>query len=383
MTHLTQTCPYAEPKNVVVYGSMGENVKWVQYHLNQHGANLNVDGIFGTETRFALKEFQKKIGVSANGICDGTTREALKTSGDPKKETTDKSPTLSSNKCPYTEPTTNVKFGMVGESVKWLQWWLNYHGTNPQLEVDGEFGSLTSDALNAFQSAANLEVDCVCGKLTRAALKGDKVQITEKDKTTGNEAHKKMLIEKREQMLDYIESLVGSMYIYGGQNDRATKELIDWSARCFPDFTTPTRAARMKKYLDNHPGKKIPGIDCSGTFWLAENKIQLPLVDGVNVEDATAAGLYNTYCYPIKKSELQPLDLVFNQSLTHVGVVVRNGKIVEAMGSDVGCVLNDSVDDRTAKSIYGPKYGTNENYTGSAWTKFGRLRIYKDIPYGK
>ena len=112
-----------------------------------------------------------------------------------------------------------------------------------------------------------------------------------------------------------------------------------------------------------------------------ETGIQKTLEDifSYDVDDSTAAALYNQYCIPIKKSELRPLDLVFNAALTHMAVVGRDGKIYEAAGSDIGVVVNNSVDDRIVQSIYGKKYGTAEKYRKDPWTKFGRLKIYENI----
>lgn len=71
-------CPYAEPKvNIRLY-SRGEGAKWMQWHLNQHGAKLVVDGIIGSLSRSALITFQKQHGLVADGICGALTRAALK-----------------------------------------------------------------------------------------------------------------------------------------------------------------------------------------------------------------------------------------------------------------------------------------------------------------
>ena len=55
----TTTNPYEEPKITVQFGSTGGSAKWVQFALNQHGAELKVDGIFGKASTAALKAFQK------------------------------------------------------------------------------------------------------------------------------------------------------------------------------------------------------------------------------------------------------------------------------------------------------------------------------------
>ena len=71
-------CPYAEPTKNVYLGTRGEGAKWVQWMLNQNGAKLNVDGVFGTKSRTALITFQRENKLTADGICGVRTRMALK-----------------------------------------------------------------------------------------------------------------------------------------------------------------------------------------------------------------------------------------------------------------------------------------------------------------
>ena len=71
-------CPYDEPLKLVKSGSRGDDAKWVQWHLNKHGASLTVDGIFGTKSVAALKEFQRNWGLDVDGLCGSASRAALK-----------------------------------------------------------------------------------------------------------------------------------------------------------------------------------------------------------------------------------------------------------------------------------------------------------------
>jgi hypothetical protein len=54
--------------------------------------------------------------------------------------------------------------------VKWLQTALNVIGANPPLEVDGEYGPNTKDAVLQFQKTHGLVADGWAGDLTHAAL---------------------------------------------------------------------------------------------------------------------------------------------------------------------------------------------------------------------
>lgn len=234
-----------------------------------------------------------------------------------------------------------------------------------------------------FQRSAGLTADGICGYKTRQALKGGNVSVDSAVAIEANEEYVQMLKDKREKMLDIIEQRVGDVYLYGAQSQNVTDELIDWSAKNFPSYTTAERTKRIKKYIKKHPkntaGQTIGAADCSGLFFMAENVVELPLVDGKDVDDASASGLYYSYCNPITKSELQPLDLVFNNDLTHVGIVIRGNRIAEAAGSDIGVIINDNVDTRVVKSIYGPEYGCSEYYQKGEWKNFGRLKIFEGI----
>ncbi len=70
--------PYAEPTNTLKQGSKGNGVKWLQWELNESGANLAVDGDFGSKTLTALKAYQKGHGLTVDGICGQKTRTSLK-----------------------------------------------------------------------------------------------------------------------------------------------------------------------------------------------------------------------------------------------------------------------------------------------------------------
>ena len=66
---------YPVPSKLLKKGSKGDSVKWLQSALNRKGANLTVDGIFGSGTERELKNFQTKIFVT--GELDESTKSAL------------------------------------------------------------------------------------------------------------------------------------------------------------------------------------------------------------------------------------------------------------------------------------------------------------------
>lgn len=71
---------------------------------------------------------------------------------------------------PYPEPDRVLKKGCFGVDVKWMQYELIAAGYLRRNELDGCFGNITLGALLAFQLENGLEVDGVCGPITRSAL---------------------------------------------------------------------------------------------------------------------------------------------------------------------------------------------------------------------
>lgn len=82
---------YSEPTQLVTswsnavarkcknYIRKGDGVKWVQWELNEAGFNLEVDGICGSKTLKAIKDFQRSSKLSlVDGLVGVETRRALK-----------------------------------------------------------------------------------------------------------------------------------------------------------------------------------------------------------------------------------------------------------------------------------------------------------------
>lgn len=70
----------AIPASAATYrkGSSGEAVRTIQQKLKRWGYyEGTVDGIYGSETAEAVKAFQKKNGLTADGVCGKATQKAL------------------------------------------------------------------------------------------------------------------------------------------------------------------------------------------------------------------------------------------------------------------------------------------------------------------
>lgn len=75
---ISETNPYKLNVSLMKYGSRGESVKYLQYELNKHGANLKVDGIYGKQTELAVVLYQKDHKLVADGKAGPVTLLSLK-----------------------------------------------------------------------------------------------------------------------------------------------------------------------------------------------------------------------------------------------------------------------------------------------------------------
>ncbi len=135
-------------------GDRGDEVTKAQTRLNQKGAALAVDGVFGPKTEAAARAFQRANGLVADGIIGPRTWAVL---------LDDASKPIPGKTIPRT-----IRRGDTGPEVRQAQTQLNRHGS--ALTVDGIFGPKTEEATRAFQKKNQLEVDGIIGPKTWAAL---------------------------------------------------------------------------------------------------------------------------------------------------------------------------------------------------------------------
>lgn len=128
-------------------GDRGNFVYLLQFILNEYGYNLSVDGIFGTRTLNAVRDFQRNNSLSVDGIVGNNTWKTLLT----------------------LPPYPLLKENYRGAYVKFLQQLLESN-LYPVGNIDGIFGSRTLNAVKAFQQANGLTVDGIVGNNTWNAL---------------------------------------------------------------------------------------------------------------------------------------------------------------------------------------------------------------------
>lgn len=142
--------------NILSKGQVSNDVKNLQNDLKTLGyLTGNADGAFGAGTEAAVKAFQQKHGLTADGLAGSSTRakiaDAIAEKNKPK-------------------PESNVlKLGSKGENVRTLQNNLNALGYNAGT-ADGQFGNNTQTAVTKFQKTYGLTADGQAGPNTLNAI---------------------------------------------------------------------------------------------------------------------------------------------------------------------------------------------------------------------
>ena len=148
-------------------GSTGSAVEQLQFWLNtlaQYESSipsLTVDGVYGTGTANTVRAFQRKYGLTVDGVVGRTTWT----------EVYDQFRSIQSdNGTPNAYPGTALRQGSSGQNVRLVQFWLKiartvYSSLN-NITVDGIFGSSTTAAVRRFQAYFGLTSDGVVGRTT-------------------------------------------------------------------------------------------------------------------------------------------------------------------------------------------------------------------------
>ncbi|MET8570184.1 peptidoglycan-binding protein [Streptomyces sp. NPDC004783] len=140
-TEATAARPATTTWPALRHGARGVDVATAQDLLAAAGHRVSADGVFGTATTRAVKDFQKSRRLAADGVVGARTWTAL---------------------------SVTLRSGDKGRAVRALQRQLGQEGH--RLAVDGVFGAGTASAVRAVQRAHGLSADGVAGPRTWAAL---------------------------------------------------------------------------------------------------------------------------------------------------------------------------------------------------------------------
>lgn len=148
-------------------GSTGSAVEQVQFWLNtlaQYESaipSLAVDGRYGAATASAVRAFQRRYGLTVDGMVGRETWNAIYN---------EFRSIQSDNGTPNAYPGTALREGASGQNVRLVQFWLKiahtvYSRLN-DITVDGRFGAATTAAVKRFQTYFGLTSDGVVGRTT-------------------------------------------------------------------------------------------------------------------------------------------------------------------------------------------------------------------------
>ena len=148
-------------------GSSGSAVEQLQFWLNtisQYVSSIpsvTVDGRFGSGTAAAVRAFQRRYGLTVDGVVGEATWNAVYAQF---------FSIQSDNGTPNAYPGTALREGASGQNVRLVQFWLKiartvYTALN-NTSVDGKFGPSTRRAVAAFQRYFGLSDDGVVGRAT-------------------------------------------------------------------------------------------------------------------------------------------------------------------------------------------------------------------------
>ena len=159
------------PGTVLRRGSTGSSVEQVQFWLSdlaQFDASLpgvTVDGRYGAATERAVRAFQQKQHLTADGVVGQTTWKALYAAW------VDAQSDLGGTAWPGMV----LRRGDTGMEVRLVQFWLRLAADNytalRTVTVDGKFGAATVSAVQAFQTLFGLTSDGAVGRSTWNKLK--------------------------------------------------------------------------------------------------------------------------------------------------------------------------------------------------------------------
>lgn len=370
LSALSKSSDAAKPSTSgLTVGSRGSAVTNLQQMLKDRGYySYNIDGIFGSITQKAVKEFQSIVGLPVTGVADDKTIDALKSRSSQ-------------------ETSTVLKVGSTGSAVTDLQNKLKKAGTF-HAETTGYFGPVTEKAVKDFQKAKKLQVTGTATKETMDALDG----LTEKvvsSPSTGEDYGDLLKKGSTGSLVKELQSKLQAIGLYSGPldgdfgngTDRAVRNFQSRNKLTVDGIVGPATWEKLKQstgYEGNSNdgnsdsgssnssfsvmdliadaslyigvpyvwGGNTPtqGFDCSGFLVYVFNKqgVSLPrtMAQMWNVTTAVSSPSVGDIVY----------FTTYKPGASHGGIYIGNNKFIHA-GSSTGVTISDMT-----SSYWAPRY---------------------------
>ncbi len=288
--------------NAASYGDEGEEIKTYQTCLAELGYYTgDADGYFGNDMVTAVKRFQDKNGLIADGAIGPVTAEML----------------FSDSAQPYA-----YTLGDSGEGVTEIQQRLVSLGY--MSNATGYFGEHTETAVKRFQQQNGLSADGKVGAKTSSVLFSDSAKKYTAP-TTSSSTGSGSTGGSSTGSGSTGGSSTGGSSTGGGDTSSAPSGTEATSGADSSKVEAFIAVAQSKLGCDYVLGAKGPDrFDCSGFVYWCLNQV------GVNQSYMTSYGWKATTKYPIITSinELQRGDIICFEG--HVGICLGNGQMIDA-----------------------------------------------------
>jgi len=272
--------------NALSFGDQSEEIKTYQARLKELGYfSGEINGYFGSDMVTAIKAFQNKNGLIADGAIGSVTSAAL----------------ISENAQPCA-----YALGDSGDGVMAIQQRLV--SLNYMSGATGYFGEHTETAVKRFQQQNGLSVDGRVGSKTSSVLFSDSAKkYVAPSTSTGTTPS------------------TGTSPSTGTTPPSGTPATDSPNSSKVEEFIAVAMSKLGCEYVLGAKGPNT--FDCSGFVYWCLKQV------GVNQSYMTSAGWKSTTKYPIitSMSELQRGDIIcFNG---HVGICLGNGQMIDASSS--------------------------------------------------
>ncbi len=203
---MSVSAAFALDPSTLYNGCKGDEVKKMQQALIDLGyLGGYADGIFGLNTENAVRKFQSKNNLNADGLAgkktlaliysaagksssgsssssSGTSSAQTSAASQAASDTSAKSASTSGSSSLFSGNYSTLRPGASGNRVKVLQEALIAVGVLSGT-ADGKYGAKTREAVKTFQKASGLDADGLAGKKTLTALEkkaasGEKIQVS-------------------------------------------------------------------------------------------------------------------------------------------------------------------------------------------------------------
>ncbi|MBQ8388865.1 MAG: peptidoglycan-binding protein [Clostridia bacterium] len=259
-------------------GAASEDVRTIQRQLNRIGQNypavrpyLEADGLFGTETEEAVRNFQRIFNLTEDGIVGKATWYKIKAIFTAVKGLAE----LQGEGLRYDEVdriyTSAVGPGDSGTPTEVVQYYLSlisyFDPSLPQVYITGSYDAATEAAVRAFQEQNGLTVDGIVGRATWNAL---------------TDAYGRTVRDLPPEYLDVADDIYPGRFLSVGQSGEEVRDLqalINRAARNYPYIPTvaedgdfgPATEAALRRVQENS-GLPVSGV-AGPLTWYTLNRL--------------------------------------------------------------------------------------------------------------